>query len=249
VTPTAAQRQALLEDGYATIPDVVPAARRDAALRAINRSLGQGLPPSELPVFRSRSFCPELQREPVILDLLRATPAWSLAESLLGAGAVETVRSGQIALAFPQADPAGPPCPHLDGLHTPTNGVPAGEVRSFTLLAGIVLSDVAAAGAGNLTVWPGSHLLYETYFREQEPRSLLQGMPPVALPPPVEVTARAGDVVLCHYQLAHAVGANTSPHVRYAVYFRLKSRGHDGRRWECLTDLWKEWPGLRERRP
>lgn len=245
---TAAERTALLEKGFAAVPGVVPVSRRDAALRAINRSLGQGLPPSELPVFRSRSFCPELQRESVILDLLRATPAWSVAESLLGEDAIEPVRSGQIALAFPQAGPAAPPYPHLDGLHTPTNGVPAGEVRSFTLLVGIVLSDVAAPGAGSLTVWPGSHRLYEAYFREHGPRSLLEGMPPVALPPPVEVTARAGDVVLCHYQLAHAAGANVSPHVRYAVYFRLKSRGHDGRRWECLADLWREWPGLREPR-
>ena len=246
---TTRQREALLGDGYVVVPELVPAARRDAALRAINRSLGQGLPPADLPVFRSRSFCPELQREGVILDLLRATPAWSLAESLLGEGRVETVRSGQIALAFPQAEPPAPPYPHLDGLHTPTNGVPAGEVRSFTLLAGIVLSDVTQPGAGNLTVWPRSHRLYEAYFREQGPKSLLGGMPPVALPAPVEVTGRAGDLVLCHYQLAHAVGANTSPHVRYAVYFRIKSRGHDGRRWECLTDLWKEWPGLREPGP
>jgi len=244
---TAEQREALLEDGYATVPGVVPAAPLAAALRAINHSLGQGLPPADLPVFRSRSFCPELQRAPVILDLLRATPAWLLAESLLGEGRVEAARSGQIALAFPQTEPAAAPYPHLDGLHTPTNGVPAGEVRSFTLLVGVILSDVTAPGAGSLTVWPGSHRLYESYFQDNGPRSLLGGMPPVALPDPVEVTGSVGDLVLCHYQLAHAVGANTSPHVRYAVYFRLKSRGHDRRRWECLTDLWKEWPGLRAR--
>ena len=69
-------------------------------------------------------------------------------------------------------------------------------------------------------------------------------MPDVDLGRPEPVLARAGDVVLCHYQLAHAAGPNTSPHVRYAVYFRLKARGHDDRRWECLTDLWREWPGL-----
>jgi phytanoyl-CoA dioxygenase PhyH len=241
------QREALLRDGYATVPGVVPAARLAAALRAINHSLGQGLPPADLPVFRSRSFCPELQRAPVILDLLRATPAWLLAECLLGEGRVESVRSGQIALAFPQTEAPEAPYPHLDGLHTPTNGVPAGEVRSFTLLVGVILSEVTGPGAGNLTVWPGSHRLYESYFRDKGPQSLLGGMPPIALPHPVEVTGSVGDVVLGHYQLAHAVGANTSPHVRYAVYFRLKSRGHDGRRWECLTDLWKEWPGLRAR--
>ena len=243
----AEQREALLRDGYATVAGVVPAAPLAAALRAINHSLGQGLPPADLPVFRSRSFCPELQRAPVILDLLRVTPAWLLAESLLGEGRVEAVRSGQIALAFPQTEPPEAPYPHLDGLHTPTNGVPAGEVRSFTLLVGVILSDVTGPGAGNLTVWPGSHRRYESYFRDNGPKSLLGGMPPIALPDPVEVTGSVGDVVLCHYQLAHAVGANTSPHVRYAVYFRLKSRGHDGRRWECLTDLWKEWPGLRAR--
>ncbi|PYQ10150.1 MAG: hypothetical protein DMF83_01110 [Acidobacteria bacterium] len=241
------QQEALLRDGYAAVPGVVPAAPLAAALRAINHSLGQGLPPADLPVFRSRSFCPELQRAPVILDLLRATQAWLLAESLLGEGSIEAVRSGQIALSFPQTEPPEAPYPHLDGLHTPTNGVPAGEVRSFTLLVGVILSDVTGPGAGNLTVWPGSHRLYESYFRDNGPKSLLGGMPPIALPDPVEVTGSVGDVVLCHYQLAHAVGANTSPHVRYAVYFRLKSRGHDGRRWECLTDLWKEWPGLRAR--
>ena len=243
----AEQQEALLRDGYTTVPGVVPAAPLAAALTAINHSLGQGLPPADLPVFRSRSFCPELQRAPVILDLLRTTPAWFLAESLLGEGRVEAVKSGQIALAFPQTELPEAPYPHLDGLHTPTNGVPAGEVRSFTLLVGVILSDVAGPGAGNLTVWPGSHRRYESYFRDNGPKSLLGGMPPIALPDPVEVTGRVGDVVLCHYQLAHAVGANTSPHVRYAVYFRLKSRGHDGRRWECLTDLWKEWPGLRAR--
>jgi hypothetical protein len=241
------QRQDLVRDGYVRIPGLVEPPIVAAALKAINESLGRGLPPDRITVYRSRSFCPELQREAVVLDLFHATPVRALAESLLGR--IEDVRTGQIALAFPQAGRPAPSYPHLDGLHTPTNGVPAGEVRSFSLLVGVALSDVVTPGAGNLTVWPGSHRLYETYFREKSARALLQGMPPVTLPDPVEVTARKGDVLLCHYQLAHAVGANTSPDVRYAVYFRVKARDHDGRRWECLTDLWREWPGIREPRP
>ena len=240
-----AQQTALVRDGFVPVPAVVPAARVAAALQAINHSIGEGLPPDQVAVFRSRSFCPELQRAAVVRDLFDETPVRAIVEALLGR--IEPVRSGQIALAFPQMKPPPPPYPHLDGLHTPTNGVPAGEVRSFSLLVGVLLSDVTGPGAGNLTVWPGSHRLYESYFRDHGPRSLLEGMPPVPLPAPVEVTGGPGDVVLCHYQLAHAVGANTSPHVRYAVYFRVKSRGHDGRRGECLTDLWKEWPGLSER--
>jgi hypothetical protein len=244
---TTAQEGELVREGYVRVPDLIPAPRITAALKAINHSVGRGLPPDQVAVYRSRSFCPELQRASVILDLFHETPARGVAESLLGR--IEDVRSGQIALAFPQMEPPAPPYPHLDGLHTATNGVPAGEVRSFTLLVGVILSEVGGAGAGNLTVWPGSHRLYESYFRERGPRSLLDGMPPVTLSDPVEVTGRPGDVILCHYQLAHAVGANTSPDIRYAVYFRVKSRGHDGRRWDCLTDLWKEWPGIRERRP
>ena len=112
------------------------------------------------------------------------------------------------------------------------------------MLAGIVLSDVDTASAGNLVVWPGSHRVLERYFRERGPKSLLSGMPAVDLGPPEPVLARAGDVVLCHYQLAHAAGPNTSPRVRYAVYFRLKARGHDDRRWECLTDVSGSGPAV-----
>lgn len=195
---TTEQEEDLVRDGYVRVPDLIPAPRIAAALKAINHSLARGLPPDQVAVYGSRFFCPELQRTSAILDLFHETPARALAESLLGR--IEEVRTGQIALAFPQMEPPAPPYPHLDGLHTPTNGVPPGEVRSFTLLVGVMLSEVRAPGAGNLTVWPGSHRLYESYFRD-------------------------------------------------AVYFRLKARGHDGRRWECLTDLWKEWPGIRERRP
>jgi ectoine hydroxylase-related dioxygenase (phytanoyl-CoA dioxygenase family) len=73
---------------------------------------------------------------------------------------------------------------------------------------------------------------------------LLLGMPEVPLPAPQSVTGRAGDVVLCHYQLAHATGPNVSPHIRYAAYFRLEHVDHARQKWECLTDVWREWPGM-----
>lgn len=229
------------------LPASVPGKRRDAALRAINASLGRGLRPEEVARFRAQSFCPELQGADVILDLFRRSSAAEAAALLVGAEGLEPVRSAQIALSFPAVDDApGPAHPHVDGMHTPTNGVPRGSVLSFTMLAGVVLSDAVTPEAGNLLVWPGSHRVLERYFRERGPRSLLDGMPDVDLGRPEPVLARAGDVVLCHYQLAHAAGANTSPHVRYAVYFRLKRRGHDRLNWECLTDVWREWPGLNE---
>ena len=242
---TGARREALRERGFVVLPDILPRERREAALLAINASLGRGLAPADLPRFRAQSFCPELQRAGVVLDLFRGTAAARAATALVGPAGLEPVTTGQIALSFPvEKAPPGPPHPHLDGMYTPDNGVPAGSVLSFTMLAGIVLSDVDTPSAGNLVVWPGSHRVLEKYFRDRGPKSLLAGMPAVDLGRPEPVLARAGDVVLCHYQLAHAAGANTSPHVRYAAYFRLKARGHDERRWECLTDVWREWPSL-----
>jgi hypothetical protein len=241
---TAEQKNGLRERGLAHLAGAVPRPLVDAALRAINASLGRGLRAEDVERFRSQTFCPELEKSPVLLDLLNRSGLLQTIESLLGAGRLEPVTHAQVALAFPTDEKPRSPVPHLDGMYTPTNGVPRGSVLSFTALLGVMLSDLPAAGAGNLVVWPGSHRIYERYFREQGPQSLLQGMPKVALPEPEPILGAAGDAVLSHYQLGHAGGPNTSPHVRYAVYFRLKARGHDRQKWECLTDLWREWPGL-----
>ncbi|HWE19150.1 MAG TPA: phytanoyl-CoA dioxygenase family protein [Hyphomicrobiaceae bacterium] len=240
------QVSSLRRNGYVHVPSGVPRDLVDGALRAINQCLGRGLDPARLETYRSRSFCPELQKSREVTDLLYGGAAWGIAESLLGQQRIKRPGTGQIALSFPTSGSPVAPHPHLDGMYTPANGVPRGKILSFTMLVGVMLSDVEAAGSGNLLVWPGTHHLYQDYFRRQGPRSLLEGMPDVALPPSVPVTGRAGDLVLCHYQLAHAAGPNTSPHVRYAVYFRLEHVDHRRQRWECLTDVWREWPGLRE---
>jgi len=241
---TEAQAASLRGDGWVHLPGAVPRARVDRAKRAINASLGKGLDPRRIESYRARSFCPELQGDAVVTDLLYGGAAWDVAQSLLGPGRVKRPATGQIALSFPETSPAARIQPHLDGMYTPSNGVPRGEISSFTLLVGVLLSDVEGPGSGNLVVWPGTHRLYEEYFRRQGPRSLLGGMPDVPLPEPVSVTGRTGDVVLCHYQLAHATGPNASPHIRYAVYFRLEHVDHGQQKWECLTDVWREWPGI-----
>jgi hypothetical protein len=162
------QKRALARDGFVQLPGAVPRALVDRALRAINASLGhEGIDPAQLPTFRAQSYCPELQAAPPIVDLLLASGLVSYAESAIGTGKVAPVHSGQVALRFPGLEPLRPAHPHLDGMHTPTNGVPQGTVRTFTALVGVVLSEVVAPDMGNLTVWPGSHLLYERYFRER----------------------------------------------------------------------------------
>ncbi len=246
-TLSAEQKREFIEQGYLRVRNVVPREHVSAALKAINHSLGEGIDPARIKIFRSQSYAPELQRQPVITDLYNASPAREIVESLIGAH--KPVEAGQIALRFPLAgDSAKPPAPHLDGMYTPTNGVPEGRILSFTMLLGVVLSDVHEAWSGNLTVWPRTHHLYERYFREHGPEALLNGMPPVELPEPVHLTADAGDIFLAHYQLAHSAAPNLSPNVRYAIYFRLMPPDHNDHWKEAMTDIWKEWPGIPNRR-
>ncbi|MBV9850519.1 MAG: phytanoyl-CoA dioxygenase family protein [Armatimonadetes bacterium] len=244
------QKQHIYEYGYVHIPGVVPHIRVDAALRAINHSVGQGMDPAQMNKYRAQTFCPEITRTPPITDLLLKTPAWELAESVIGEGQIQPVTGGQVALRFPGLqDPPGPARPHIDGLHSPNNGVPAGTLASFTMLVGILLSDLPGPDAGNFTVWPGTHRLYERYFREHGTEELLRGMgggmPNIPLPDPVQITGRPGDIVLCHYQLAHGVTPNVSPHPRYAAFFRLSHVEHAAHKIAALTDIWLAWPGMR----
>lgn len=248
---THAQKRHLFEEGYVRVPGVVPQIMVENAVRAINHSLdAQGIDPARLDTFRAQSYCPELQRAPVITDLVNRTPALPLAESAIGVGGIKPIGGGQIALRFPQmVDPPPPPNPHLDGMHSPNNGVPRGEIRNFTMLLGIMLNDVSQPFAGNLTVWPRTHFQYERYFSEHGWESLLGGMPPIDLPEPVQMMGRAGDVVLAHYQLAHTAAINVSPYVRYAIYFRLEHSDHAQTRREALTNIWLQWDGMREFAP
>jgi hypothetical protein len=245
------QKRQFRTQGYLHMPGAVPRERVDAALRAINHSIGQGVSKSELAQFRAGSFCPELRSAAAIMDLYNHTPLRDLAESAVGRGRLAKVAGAQIALKFPELrDPADTspmpkPPPHLDGMYYPGNGVPKGQIYNFTALAGVMLSDVPGEYCANFTVWPGSHARNAAYFRAHGPQALLDGMPKVEMGEPVQITGRAGDVVLAHYLLTHSVTCNLSPHVRYAIYFRLTHIDHARQRWESMADEWLQWEGMR----
>lgn len=248
---TRKQKLTFYEQGYLVIPGVVPRVMGDAALHAINHSLGQeGMNKEDLPILRSRSYCREIQKEPAITDLLNCTPLFALAESLVGAGNLLPVGAGQIALRFPNplfTDP-GEPRGHLDGLGTGLNGLDPGSYsRTFTALAVILLSDLSEPYSGNFTVWPGTHRFFEQHFRDHGHAMLAEGMPKVALPAePHQITGRAGDAVIVHHQVVHTAAPNASPHIRYAAIFRLRHALCEQIGREAYTDIWREWPGVRE---
>ena len=246
MTLTPSQSRALVDEGYLLVPGLVARDRVDAALKAINHSLGErGIDKDALWTMRAQTFCPELVAAAPILDLYRATPLAALAESALGVGKVRAPATGQIALRFPQ-DVAAPrdPHPHIDGMPGPLNGVAPRTIFHFTALAGVFLNDVEGPFRGNLTVWPGTHATLARHFAAHGTEGLLTGFPPITLPPPRQLRARAGDALLAHYQLAHGAAPNVGPHVRYAVFFRLFHEAHDPTSTATMTDLWREWDGV-----
>jgi len=70
---------------------------------------------------------------------------------------------------------------------------------------------------------------------------MLEGMPQIELGQPIRVFANSGDVVLCHYQLAHSAAINLSANDRIAIYFRVWRKGIKNRRWELLTNIRNGW--------
>jgi hypothetical protein len=244
---THAQKKQLVEQGFLHVAGVVPPIMVEAARRAINASIGRGMNVADMTRFQAQSFTPELQDAPVIADLFNRTPARPLVESAIGAERLSPVKSGQIALRFPtMKDPPPPLSPHIDGIHTPTNGVPEGDLHSFTALVGIYLSDVPAAACGNLTVWPGTHWKMAEYFRTHDHREMKTPTPRIELPQPQAIIGSAGDMIIANYLTVHGVWPNSSPNVRYAVFFRVYSIDHAETQWEAIRDPWLQWHGLRD---
>jgi len=165
--------------------------------------------------------------------------------------ASELAGPGQVEPAFDQAQVARnippyshrPGRPHIDG-YQPGQEVPG----TFTLLAGLLLSDQHSDNSGNLWVWPGTHLTHAAFFAEGGPEafSTAAGYPEIDLPEPTQIRGRRGDVLLAHYLLGHKIGGNyQSDRTRRAIYWRLRAPGHTGHWAECLADPWTEYEGVR----
>ena len=235
-------RRELKKDGYTIARGLIPAARRDAALREINHRFG--LARDARP---GSGGVEEVMDAPAVMDLLYATSLWSLAEGLLGKGKIAPVTEAQTVLRFPRLKKTTwEPELHLDEYVPPYAGDETSATPSFTLLLCALLSDLPAADAGNFAFSPGSHLAVAAHLRARGTAALAPDLPSrMDLPPLVPFTGKAGDVALCHYLLAHDRQENFSPHIRYAVFFRLMHADHRAHRAAALTDPWLEWPGLR----
>ena len=228
------------ERGFLVVPRAVPPGLAAAASGAID-GLIEGKPPGR-DVRGPHNYFAESAQAPALLALLMDSSAFALAESLTGPGTLEVPWQVQVALNIP-------PFPHRPGMHH-IDGAPAeadGRPGTFTLLAGVLMSDQLVEDAGNLWVWPGTHLTHAEYFREHGPDafSAAGGYPPIRLPEPEQIRGSAGDLLLAHYLLGHNIGGNTTDATRRAVYFRVKRFGHDPRWREFLQDPWLDYDAVR----
>jgi len=238
---TAEWRSSLVERGYAHFPRLVPMGLIQGARTAIADELRLRYDAKREVEYSNQSYCPDILGTPAITDLLERSPVREIVNTALGLDAVEW-DGGQVAIRWAHnVDREFAPEPHLDGYPTANNGLPRGRINNHTATIGVFLTTTPCTFAGNLTVWPGTHHVYERHFREGGPRVLFEPYPQLSLGAPLQLMCEAGDVVLMHYELAHTAAVNTSDVDRIAVYFRLWLRGIDEQRWECLANLWRGW--------
>jgi hypothetical protein len=237
------QKRRILEDGYVVLPGVVPRALIEEALREINHRLGLGRTQAMDAYADSRDYWTDDVDAPALMDLLFKSPLWDLASAPVGADKLQRPASTQIALRFPSINNShGGPASHIDGFYSPKGDKP---ISRFTMLVGVLLSDLPEKYMGNLAVYPGTHRTIAEYIKVHGAASLRAGLArKIEMPEGVQITGKAGDAVLCHYQLAHDKEQNLSHLIRYAAYWRLWHVDAELCQTEGLTDIWREWPAI-----
>ena len=175
------QLKQFAERGFLLLPQVIPPDVTVAASTAIDELIKHDPPGPD--VRGPHNYFPEARQAPA-LALLTGSPAFGLAESLTGPGTLEVPWQVQVALNIP---PFGhrPGMHHIDG----APGEPDGRPGTFTMLAGVLMSDQRDEDSGNLWVWPGTHLSHAEYFRQHGPDAFFAagGYPPIRRPEPEQV--------------------------------------------------------------
>jgi Phytanoyl-CoA dioxygenase (PhyH) len=226
------QMRSFSERGYVVLPDVVPRPLIEAARERVDDLIDRN-PPS--PQHRGFHFYWESQLSPAdpLVATLQASDAIGLATSLVTPLQLERPNQLQVSLNIPVWNhrPGGP---HIDGLRQTE---PSGRPGTFTMLAGIFLTDQPNDDMGNLWVWPGSHHVASAYLREHGPDAIFEiEHPTYPMAPPEQIRGRAGDLYLGHYLLGHNMGGNTSAQTRQVIYFRLHTEGHRERWRDYVQD-------------
>jgi ectoine hydroxylase-related dioxygenase (phytanoyl-CoA dioxygenase family) len=238
--------------GYLVVPDVVSEELLVAADAEVGEYIDRHEPhdgEGDATNPGQHGWFPPCRRLPRCDDVLRLSPALKIAQELCAPNELDHAFDHiQIATTMPEWEhvPGGP---HIDG-HRPELHPPA----SFTMLAGVFLTDQRKTQTGNLWVWPGSHLAHEALFHERGLTVLTDNSghatlldPPADFGAPVEVRGDRGDLLLAHFLLGHNKGGNMASHVRRTIYYRLAAAGHRERWEQTFLNAWTEYPRFEPR--
>lgn len=242
-------------DGYLQLSGAVPRDLVDGALRSINIAIAEGKVIAE--AAGMSGLVPEARAAAELLALLYDSPLATAVQSLVGRGRVAAVHTSQVALRFPQPDRGQIEAVrgtdwHIDGFSG------KGQHSPFTLLLGVCLSDTPGPGFGNLALHPGCHCTLQQRVREEvesgsrrfslrrEDRAEVDAEGKPDLGPPTQLALRAGDAVLVHQKTPHLGTPNTSAHIRYMVYFRIRHVEHNALKAKWLDDVMLPFEGVRE---
>lgn len=238
---TDTMRRTFREQGYVVVPGVLTDAQLGRGLALVEELLAADPPPpghvgqlARWPRFTATGDNP-------LLDFYREVGVAELAAQLVREDLpLQDPDFAQLAVTVPPW-PHRPGGPHVDGI-TPT--LPDGTPGTFTLLAGVWLSDQTAPYTGNLWVWPGTHLRAGAYFAEHGADALARAdelrpgpFPDVEWGEPVQAACPTGSVLFAHYLLGHNFGGHDGPADaawRRTLYYRVRTVGHR-QRWRTVV--------------
>lgn len=196
--------------------------------------------------YTQRTFAPELGDHPDVLALFTKSGVENLVSELTGDFVPITTTQIQIRIpeGLQETQPEkemhvdGVACPHLD---------PA-ELRTFSLLVGVVLSDISDPDGGALRYVPSGHLRMAEWFQNEWALGITEQVPPyIDSEQGNAFLGKPGDVLLMHHLVPHAVGKNKTFIPRIMAYFRVSHVDHASRRIDALRDPWLDFPALAAR--
>ncbi len=236
------------ERGYLVIPGVV----EESFLAAADAEIDALLDADPIPAGTEGKHFWFLRPEelPAALAALDGSGARSIAEELTAPHPLRLILNHiQVALNIPPYAhrPGGP---HIDGHVRQHPGQQAPD--SFTLLAGIFLTDETEVDMGSVWVWPGSHFVHRQLFHARGTDILMTTgghitmLPdPPVLGPQVPALGRRGDLLLTHFLLGHNTGGNLTTTTRRMLYYRLGCPDHRTRWSTTFLDPLTEYEPVR----
>jgi len=224
--------------------NLIPHHLVQSAAALVNDWYQSHMDPAKITVYSQRTFAPDLSSHPDLLALFSNSGVTDLVVQLVGD--YQPANSVQIQIRVPEATlPGAQPekAMHVDGVACPH--LDPAELRTFSLLVGVVLSDITDQAAGALRYVTGGHLRMAEWFRTEWSLGMTDQVPPhIDAEQGTPLLGRPGDVLLMHHLVPHSVGRNHTGQPRVMAYFRVSHVDHPARRMDALRNPWLDYPAL-----